>query len=212
MRNPRLLLLGALVVLGASVSAFLQWNEHPNGPVPPPVKEAAAPTPTVPASPAISATPAQPPPPGTRSEPAPVKQFEVASADPAAQPAAIAPAVAPARKQYQPGLSKFKNAQDPQARLALSGVGSDTTAELRWIAAINDPNLPAKERKDLIEDLNEDGLSDPSHPAPRDLPVIESRLHLIEQLLPSAIDQTNADAFREAQKDLIKMRDALKEK
>jgi len=116
------------------------------------------------------------------------------------------------KKDYQPGLSKFKNAADPQARMALSGVGSDHTAELRWVAAINDPQTPAKERKDLIEDLNEDGLSDPAHPAPRDLPVIENRLQLIEQLLPTAMDPVNADAFREARKDLLKMRDTLKVK
>ena len=67
---------------------------------------------------------------------------------------------------------------------------------------MNDPSLPAEERKDLIEDLNEDGLSDPKHPGPEDVPLIVNRLRLIEELAPNAIDQVNVDAFAEAYKDL----------
>jgi hypothetical protein len=92
--------------------------------------------------------------------------------------------------------------QDPDARTALSLVGADPAAEEYWVAAINDPNLPAHERKDLIEDLNEDGLSDPKHPGPQDLPLIANRLRLIEELAPGAMDAVNADAFAEAYKDL----------
>src|SRR5262249_11971668 len=54
--------------------------------------------------------------------------------------------------------------RDPMARLALSYVGTDSEAETYWIGAINDSSLPAHERQDLIEDLNEDGLSDPKNP------------------------------------------------
>jgi hypothetical protein len=100
-----------------------------------------------------------------------------------------------------------KEIQDPDARAALSLVGADPEAEQYWVAAINDPNLPANERKDLIEDLNEDGLSDPKHPGPQDLPLILNRLQLIEALGPYAMDQVNADAFQEAQKDLLAMLD-----
>ena len=82
-------------------------------------------------------------------------------------------------------------------------------AEIYWVSTINDPAIPAKERKDLIEDLNEDGISDPAHPAPQDLGLIASRIALIERLLPSAMDKINADAFREAHKDLVKMRERL---
>lgn len=92
--------------------------------------------------------------------------------------------------------------QDPEARLALSFVGVDPMAEQYWMAAINDPDLPAEERKDLIEDLNEDGLSDPKHPGPEDLPLIVSRLRLIETLAPEAMDPVNAGAFAEAYRDL----------
>ena len=95
--------------------------------------------------------------------------------------------------------------KDPLAREALALVGVDPTAEAYWEAAINDPNLSAHERQDLIEDLNEDGLSDPKHPAPEDLPVILRRIQLIETGGPYAMDQVNADAFQEAYKDLVNL-------
>jgi len=53
--------------------------------------------------------------------------------------------------------------------------------------------------------LNEDGLSDPDHPGPEDLPLILSRLRLIEEMAPYAMDEVNADAFAEAYKDLLNM-------
>jgi hypothetical protein len=93
--------------------------------------------------------------------------------------------------------------QDPLARIALSEVGSDPVAEVYWMGAINDPTLPAEERKDLIEDLNEDGLSDSQHPTAQDLPVIMRRLQLIDQLAPNAMDDVDRDAFGEAYKDLV---------
>jgi hypothetical protein len=92
--------------------------------------------------------------------------------------------------------------QDPMARVALNFVGSDPDADSYWIGAINDSSLPAEERKDLIEDLNEDGLSNPRHPAARDLPLILRRIRRIEQLVPLAMDDVNRDAFAEAYKDL----------
>jgi hypothetical protein len=99
--------------------------------------------------------------------------------------------------------------QDPDARVALSYVGTDPDAEAYWIAAINDPNLPAKERKDLIEDLNEDGLANPRLAAPEDLPVIANRIQLIEELAPLSMDQANYDAFGEAYKDLMNLYNGL---
>lgn len=95
--------------------------------------------------------------------------------------------------------------QDPMARAALSFVGADPDADAYWMAAINDPNLPSEERKDLIEDLNEDGLMDPKHPGPQDAPLIAARIELIENLAPYAMDQADADAFTEAEKDLLGM-------
>ena len=71
--------------------------------------------------------------------------------------------------------------------------------------AINDPSLSANARQNLIEDLNEDGLSDPRNPTLDDLPVIKYRIELIEYLAPYAMDKVNADAFDEAHKDLVNM-------
>lgn len=108
----------------------------------------------------------------------------------------------------QPGQSKRRGKepiQDPLARAALAYVGVDWEAEMYWCEAINDPNLPPQERQDLIEDLNEDGLSDPKHPTLEDLPIIMSRLRLIELLAPEAMDTVNADAFLEAYKDLANL-------
>jgi hypothetical protein len=99
--------------------------------------------------------------------------------------------------------------RDPLARIALSFVGADAQAELYWVEAINDPGLSGHERQDLIEDLNEDGISDPEHPRAEDLPLILSRLLLIEELAPWAMDEVNADAFQEAKKDLANMAESL---
>jgi hypothetical protein len=93
----------------------------------------------------------------------------------------------------------------------LARVGADFEAEAFWVRTINDPATPAKEREDLIEDLNEDGISNPAKPRREDLPLIKSRIELIDRLLPSAIDKVNADAFREARKDLVNMRDKLEQ-
>ena len=95
--------------------------------------------------------------------------------------------------------------KDPAARIAFAWVGADEEAETYWYLAINDPSLPANERQDLIEDLNEDGLSDPKHPTADDLPLIASRLLLLEEFGPYAMDEVNADAFREAYKDLVNL-------
>jgi len=96
---------------------------------------------------------------------------------------------------------------DPLARQALALVGQDPDAEAYWYGAINNPDLPPEERKDLIEDLNEDGLADPKHPTNADLPLILSRIQLIELLGPSAMDNVNGDAFQEAYKDLLNLVD-----
>ena len=147
--------------------------------------------------------------------PSPISELPPAAETPKNQ---SQPQIQPAQADVQPVATPEKKAtqvakagkgkepiQDPAARAALSFVGADPDAEAYWMGAINDPNLPAEERKDLIEDLNEDGLSNPKHPGPEDLPLILNRLQLIEELAPDAMDRVNADAFAEAYKDLNNM-------
>jgi len=95
--------------------------------------------------------------------------------------------------------------QDPVARVALAFVGADPDAEMYWYEAINNPSLSAHERQDLIEDLNEDGLSDPRNPTADDLPLILNRIQIIEDVIWDAMDEVNTDAFLEAYKDLVNL-------
>ena len=126
---------------------------------------------------------------------------------PAAKPAVASqpPVPAEATPAEEPLKINGYVVKDPEARLALSFVGTDPAAEAYWSQAINDPNLPSEERKDLIEDLNEDGLSDPNHPTAEDMPIIANRIRLIEQMGPQAMDGVNAAAFAEAYKDLMNL-------
>ena len=98
---------------------------------------------------------------------------------------------------------------EPEARAALRDVGSDPLAEQVWILAINDPNLSEDSRRNLIEDLNEDGFADPQNVTAAELPLIVSRMALIEELLPDAMDPANFEAMLEAYKDLGNMYDRL---
>jgi hypothetical protein len=88
---------------------------------------------------------------------------------------------------------------------ALRLVGVDAEAERTWRRAIDDPRMPAGKRSDLIEDLNQEGFQDNSHPNKADLPLVLARLELIERLLPLAKDDVNRAAFGEAYKDLLAM-------
>ena len=99
--------------------------------------------------------------------------------------------------------------KDPDARAALSLVGTDPNAEAYWSQAINDPTMPSEERKDLIEDLNEDGLSNPKHPTAQDMPIIASRIQMLESMSASPMDNVNAQAMAEAYKDLVNLYNGL---
>jgi hypothetical protein len=116
-------------------------------------------------------------------------------------------AVTIAAQVYQnPLLLTNAAAKEPLARLALAFVGADTQANQFYQQAINDPVLTKGHRSNLIEDLNEDGFADPRNLTANDLPLIQNRIALIEQLAPGAMDEINAAAFKEAYKDLVNMR------
>jgi hypothetical protein len=120
----------------------------------------------------------------------------------ASRPVAINPPVTPAQTPRQGG----RELQDPLARVALGLVGKDPLAEEYWIGAIFDPSIPDGEREDLMEDLNEEGLIDPRRPTPEDIPLIEIRIALIEQVSWQA-DSFMLTHLGEAYKDLWNLLD-----
>jgi hypothetical protein len=191
MKSRQVILIAALIaVIGCGVAiVFKLISKEPVGTVAVDRGEvSAAPSPAIPATPETSAQRTNLPPVAMPPE------SDVASKS--KKPVDIAPS--------EPPLTiNGYDVQDPMARLALNFVGSDPDANAYWVGAINDSSLPAEERKDLIEDLNEDGLSDSHHPTAEDLPLIMRRILLIEQLTPSAMDDVNRDAFAEAHKDLV---------
>jgi hypothetical protein len=81
-------------------------------------------------------------------------------------------------------------------------VGVDSDAEDYWLGAVFDPNLPTSERQDLIDDLNEEGLPDPKHPTEDDLPVLYSRLEMLEALIPFVHGSLE---WEEAREDLLNL-------
>ncbi len=101
-------------------------------------------------------------------------------------------------------MKSKRQLEDPTARLAMSLVGADPDAEAYWLDAIFDSTLPDREREDLIEDLNEEGLSDHKRPGPDDLPVILNRLAIIESIAPEA-DAFMLRHLQEAYKDLVNL-------
>ncbi len=121
------------------------------------------------------------------------------------------PAASLATTQRKPVLSAVQTSTDktpildPAARRALSLAGSDPDAEMYWLSAINNPEIPAEEQKDLIEDLNEYGISDPKNPSPDDRPLTWSRTELIEEIALDAMDGMNAAALAEAHKDRMNL-------
>jgi hypothetical protein len=110
------------------------------------------------------------------------------AADPAITNRPVAPPPAQAAAPPIPPAGGREARQDPLARVALSLVGVDPYAEAYWLEAIHDPSLSDQEREDLMEDLNEEGLSNPRQPAPEDFPLIRIRLTLLEELIPSVSD------------------------
>lgn len=97
--------------------------------------------------------------------------------------------------------------KEPLARVALNYVGADAQANEFYVKAINDAKLSNEQRKNLIEDLNQDGFANRKNLSANDLPLINNRMALIEQLVPSTTDPVNLAAMKEAYKDLVKMRE-----
>ena len=132
----------------------------------------------------------------------PPKSLDAGQSNTAAQ---AEPAAAPSDQDQR---SNDPAVKEQRGRTALGLIGRNPEADEVWIQTINDPSLSANARQNLIEDLNEDGLSYRNLTSD-DLPVIKYRIELVEGLRPYAMDKTNADAFQEAHKDLVNMANRL---
>ena len=199
MRSKPIVLFLAVLALAGIIAGTLSRPQPPKPelvaarkPLTPPViapPKVESPPPVILAPP--QAVSSAPPPVAPAPKPAPARPSQLAGSQ---------ISTGPMPKTGGPGKP---DAQDPVARVALAYVGVDPNAEAYWWGAINNPSLPPQERQDLIEDLNEDGLSDPKHPGPQDLPVIMRRLSMLDEM--EAMDQVNADAMNEAYKDLVNL-------
>jgi hypothetical protein len=95
--------------------------------------------------------------------------------------------------------------REPLVRYALTYAGEDPSATEFWHNAVNDQTFPFSQRRELIEDLNQDGLQNEDNPTPRDALLIAARLELIEKYYSETQDPVIRDAWREAGKDLKHM-------
>jgi hypothetical protein len=191
MKTHKLLVASLAIAIGAAVASIVIVNRKPERPVA--LEQASQPA-TIPA-PKISESTPRVEIPAVESNP-PIEPAPT-NVQPAANPQKVVTQTAPPANANGP-------LQDPTARAALSLVGADPDAEQYWAEAIFDPSLPDQEREDLMEDLNEDGLSDPQHPGPQDLPLIVNRIRIIEEIAPYA-DDFMLEHLGEADKDLRNM-------
>jgi hypothetical protein len=142
-------------------------------------------------------------------EPEPVSPPPTTTVDAGGQSSNEAQVEPAAEPIEQDSFDEDPQVKEQRGRTTLGMIGHDPDADDVWISIINDPSVSANARSNLIEDLNEDGLSY-RNLTMDDLPVIEYRLELIEDLLPYAMDQVNEDAFKEARKDLENMAERLR--
>jgi hypothetical protein len=123
------------------------------------------------------------------------------------QQALGAQAVALAAQAYQDPRLKEQE-RDSLARIGLAYVGADRQAEQFFHASIFDPALPLDRRRELIHDLDQDGLINDKIPTPADVPIIARRYELTQTYLQQDYVQQDpaiSTAFLKAAKDLKKL-------
>lgn len=153
----------------------------------------------------------EPVPPAPAAPAPPVEKKPAPSAPARAPEVAAPPAPPPAAPSTERPPGDYESmtpaVKEALGRWALQHVGADDEATEIWLELINDPELSAKVRQDLIEDLNENGFSGGNGRTATvdDLPLIASRIQLIEEHAAAALDETNAAAFAEAYKDLVNL-------
>ena len=116
--------------------------------------------------------------------------------------------VAIAAQAYADARVTDADNKEPLARVALNFVGVSEQAEQFFHAAILDQALKPDHRRELVEDLNRDGISNGKNPTPDDLNIISRRYSLTQSYLQTDYVQNDKilnAAFREADKDLRNM-------
>jgi hypothetical protein len=113
-----------------------------------------------------------------------------------------------AARAYQDQRVTDADSKESLARVALEFVGANDQALDLYHMATQDPALKPDQRRNLVEDLNQDGLESAKNPTPDDLKIIARRYALTQTYLQQ--DDVRRDvvleaAFREAAKDLANM-------
>ncbi|HEX4795306.1 MAG TPA: hypothetical protein VH370_16035 [Humisphaera sp.] len=119
--------------------------------------------------------------------------------------AAIKPRRRPSNGPQEPAISEALATQ------ALAFVGVNADANSVWETAIDDATLSAEARRKLIAGLTTEGF-DPANLTSADLPLLNARLTLIEQIAPDAIDESNEVALEAAYDRLQEMYDSVEQK
>jgi len=100
------------------------------------------------------------------------------------------------------------DSKEALGRVALNFVGANDQALDLYHKAALDPQLKPDQRRQLVEDLNQDGLSNARNPTPEDLKIIANRYALTQTYLQQDYvknDKVLNAAFLEANKDLANM-------
>ncbi|MBI5802642.1 MAG: hypothetical protein HZA92_18205 [Verrucomicrobia bacterium] len=99
-------------------------------------------------------------------------------------------------------------AKEPLVRSALAFVGANDQALQVFGQAVRDPALQGEPIRNLVEDLNQDGIRNEKQPTPEDLKLIANRYALTQRYLQQDFVLNNKallEGFREADKDLRNM-------
>src|SRR5262245_9969542 len=113
--------------------------------------------------------------------------------------------VAIAAQFYKDNRITDADSREPLARVALTYVGVSEQAAQLWHTAINDTAPKPAQRRELVLDLDRDGLQNDKTPTPADLPIVANRLALTQSYLQQEYVQNDPllnKAFLEANKDL----------
>ncbi len=113
-------------------------------------------------------------------------------------------------RYYQDTRLSEPGSKEPLARVALSYVGANEQALDLFHTAVLDPALLPDQKRNLVEDLNEDGIANRKNPTPEDLQIIANRYALTQSYLQQDYvrnDRLLNEAFHEADKDLRNMLD-----